>query len=338
MRESISARLPRPSGTLFLHVAVVVALLVIPFVLVPFQVMGIMQILLVAMAVLGLNLLTGFTGQISVGHSAFFGVGAYATAILLSHSELGMGGAIVFAVAFGAATGALVGIPSLRIKGTSLAIVTLVMAAVFPSLVRSLDELTGGTQGIQVPRITAPPGGPLATDQLRYLVVLAILLLLALAILCLDRSRWGRALRALGDNELAAVTLGIRAARLRVAVFTASAAITSLAGAMFAVTSGFVSSGTSFITIVGSIQFLTALVVGGRAILLGPLLGALVVELIPVQIGQTSPEWAQLIYGVTLIAILLVAPAGLTGWRGRTLGRLLKRNTHSIDSREGARS
>lgn len=317
----------RPTVSATANIVVIIALIAVPLVFEPFQVTRFTQILVVTLAVLGLNLLTGFTGQVSVGHSAFFGVGAYTAGILLVDTSVGMLPAVLIGTLAGAVLGALVGIPSLRIKGTSLAIVTLVLAAAFPSVVRTLDEVTGGTQGLRVPRISSPSGSFLADDQLRYFVVLLAVVICAGAVLLLDRARVGRALRALGDHEMAAITLGIRPSRLRVGVFTASAAITALAGALFVITTGFISSSTSFVTILGSIAFLTALVIGGRAILLGPLIGSLIVELVPAQIGQTSPEWAFLVYGAILVIILLVAPSGLTGIRQWAwLQNLIRRN------------
>jgi branched-chain amino acid transport system permease protein len=288
---------------------------VIPLLLEPFRVTQFTQILVVALAVMGLNLLTGFTGQISVGHSAFFGFGAYSVAVIMANTDVPMPVALAAGTAIGALAGAIIGLPSLRIKDTSLAIVTLVFGASFPALINMFSTLTGGTQGLRVERITPPEYSPLAADQTRYYAVLLAVLVVAVCVLLLDRSRTGRELRALGDNEIAAITFGVNAPRLRIGVFTASAAITALAGGLFAVTNGFISSGTSFVTILGSIEFLTALVIGGRAILLGPLLGAAVAQLLPMQLGQESPEFAHLIYGVVLIAILLLAPGGLTGLR-----------------------
>lgn len=222
----------------------------------------------------------------------------------------------------------MISLPSLRITGTALAIVTLVFGASFPAVVNVFTDLTGGTQGLRIEKITVSAGSPLAVDQARYLVVLVALLLTAAAVLWLDRSRTGRRLRALGDNPIAAATFGIRAPRLRIGIFTASAAITALAGSLFAVTTGFISSTTSFVTVLGSIVFLTALVIGGRAILLGPLIGAALSELLPSQIGQISPEWAYLVYGAILVLLLLFAPAGITGLPYRRWWNQILRRTN----------
>jgi len=295
------------------YACLVLTLGILPLFFEPFRVSQFTQILIIALAVTGLNLLTGFTGQISVGHAAFFGFGAYATAVLMANTDLAIPLSIAAGTAIGAAIGMLVGLPSLRIKGTALAIVTLVFGASFPSLVNLFPEVTGGTQGMRVRKISAPDWLPLASDQVRYYVALVVLLVIALLVSAISRSRTGRELKALGDNETAAVTYGVNAPLLRVAVFTISAAITALAGGLFVVTTGFISSTTSYVTILGSIVFLTALVIGGRTILLGPLLGSVLVELLPTQLGHHSPELAHLGYGLILIVILLIAPGGLTG-------------------------
>ena len=313
MRELIRSSKNRRNVTWVGNAAIVVLLILVPFFFEPFRVSQFAQILVIALAVMGLNLLTGFTGQVSVGHSAFFGFGAYTVGLLQERTSLPTGLNLLIGLAVGAITGAIIGLPSLRIKGTHLAIITLVLAAAFPSLVSMLSEFTGGTQGLRVTRITPDPSFPLAADQARYFAVLIAVLLIGACVFLLDRSRTGRALRALGDNETAAITFGVRSSRLRVGIFAASAAITALAGGLFVVTSGFVSSGTSLLTIVGSVEFLTALVIGGRAILAGPLLGAAIVELLPNQVSQTSPEFAHLVYGGILIFILLVAPNGISG-------------------------
>lgn len=323
MSERTRSTTLRPSGrravgAAVVNVVVIAALVAIPLFFEPFRVTQFTQILVVALAVMGLNLLTGFTGQISVGHSAFFGFGAYSVGVIMANTDAPMPVALAAGTAIGALAGAVIGLPSLRIKDTSLAIVTLVFGASFPALVNMFTGLTGGTQGLRVERISPAEGFPFAADQTRYYVVLGAVLVVAACVLLLDRSRTGRELRALGDNEIAAVTFGVNAPRLRIGVFTASAAITALAGGLFAVTNGFISSGTSFVTILGSIEFLTALVIGGRAILIGPLLGAAIAQLLPTQLGQESPELAHLVYGVVLVVILLLAPGGLTGLRPNT--------------------
>ncbi len=308
---------------LAINAVVVVALILIPLFAKPFQNGQYTQTLAIAVAVMGLALLTGFTGQVSVGHSAFFGVGAYFTAILKGTASMPTFGALGLAVVAGALIGALVGVPSLRIKGTYLAIVTLVLAASFPAVVNLFSSVTAGTAGLSVDRIQSPPTFFLAVDQVRYYFVLIGLFVVALLLLVLNRSRLGRSLRALGDNEIAATTFGVHAAQLRISVFSASAAVTALGGGLFVLNSGFISSTTSYVTTVGSIELLTALVIGGRALFLGPLIGTVIAEWVPRQVSEQAPEWSNFVYGAILITVLLVVPGGITGFdRARLTHRL----------------
>ncbi len=295
-----------------LWAVLLVIALIVPLYVDAFRVGQLTQVLVVALAVMGLNVLTGFTGQVSVGHSAFFGVGAYVSAV--TSVELGTGPLVglVLAVVVGALIGLAVGLPSLRIKGTHLALVTLILAAAFPPIVRRLEAVTGGSQGLRGQRLPSPAALPFAVDQFRYYVVLLVLLAVGAAVSMISRRPLGRALRALGDHETAAVAFGVRPGRLRLLVFSLSAAITALAGSLFVATVGYISPATSYVTVLGSVIFLTALVIGGRAIILGPVLGAAVVELVPIEIGQQSPEIANLLFGALIVVILLLLPGGIS--------------------------
>lgn len=294
-------------------VAAVLALLgatAVPFLTDAFRVGQLSQVLITAIAVMGLNLLTGFTGQVSVGHSAFFGVGAYVTAILTGPYGWGLAASIPVAVAAGALVGALVGIPSERIKGVHLALVTVVLAAALPAIIRRFEGTTGGSQGLRGTKLTVR-NSALQPDQLRYLVILGAFILIAAFVLTLSRSAVGRQLRAIGDHEVAAITLGIRPYRLRVLTFAASAAVTAFAGGLFILSVGYISPSTSYVTLTGAVMFLTALVIGGRSVVWGPLLGAAVVELVPAQIGVNHPEFAHLFFAAAILVLLLTTKEGL---------------------------
>lgn len=299
----------------------------LPFYFTPFWVGQLTQVLVIALAVMGLNLLTGFTGQVSVGHSAFFGVGAYTAAIASSQWGTGPMEGLAFAAITGAVVGFVAGLPAQRIKGIHLALVTTILAVVFPAVVRRFETWTGGSQGIRGEQLGRIDGLSLEADQVRFYVVLAVVVIVGSAILMMSKRPLGRSLRAVGDHETAAVVFGARPARLRLLVFTLSAATTSAAGALFVATSGFISPLTSYVTIFGSIVFLTALVLGGRAVIFGPIIGAAIVELVPNQLAQSSPEVAPLIYGVVIIAVLLFLPGGLSAVPSLLLGWIKKGRT-----------
>jgi len=183
-------------------------------------------------AALGLNLLTGYNGQISVGHGAFFGAGAYTTAILVADhgwphfATLGVAAVIAFAL------GVLVGLPALRIKGLYLALVTLALATVFPLVITRFSSVTGGTQGKRVPRFRAPAWTGLADDQWKYYVLLAFAVVSFVLVRNLIKSRVGRALIATRDNETAAEVLGVNLSVYKVVTFGVSAMLAGIAGSL----------------------------------------------------------------------------------------------------------
>ena len=293
--------------------ALVLAILA-PLFLSPFRVTQLTQVLVTAVAVMGLNLLTGFTGQVSVGHSAFFGVGAYVSAVAAVEAGAGPLTGLVLAAVAGGCIGFAVGLPAQRIKGTHLALVTLILAAAFPAIVRRLERWTGGSQGLRGERLTAFEGVPLAVDQQRYYLVLSVLLAIGVGISILAKRPLGRAMRALGDHETAALAFGLRPRRRTQApgllgerrhhrgcrcAFRGDGRL-SVAGHELRDGSrlGDDADGT-----------------GDRRPChhrVGPILGAAVAELVPIQIGQQSPELAHLFYGALIIVVLIVLPGGLS--------------------------
>ena len=304
--------------------------------------------------VLGLNLLTGYSGQISIGHSGFVLLGAYVAALLLDRGVLGQGvhpmPAVLVAAGFSGALGYIVGIPALRLSGPYLAIVTVGFALSVPAVLKwdALADLTGGIQGVLVQQPRPPEA--LATDvtpgRWRYIVIAAPAVLAGAVAWNLAHSRFGRALVAIREDELAAEQLGIDVARHKTLAFAISAAYAGLGGALFSYASlGYVAPDAY--GLLDSISYLAAIVVGGLASIPGSLLGALFVayeaEVVNYVLGDTwtvalgshrlfavpSPfraieEPAALgpaVYGVLLIATILVAPRGLAGIAGGLVRR-----------------
>lgn len=284
-----------------------------PFVNDPPAVQSLSLILVLSITVVGLNLLTGYTGQISIGHSAFFGTGAYAYAILVAKEGMSpwLGG--LAAVVVAALLGLLCGIPALRIKGIYLGLVTLALAVVFPAVVTKYADLTGGSQGLVVPILRAPSWSGVADDQFAYLVALVALVGVLLVSRNIAGSRVGRALTSLKDNETASLSMGVQVSLLKIFAFALSAAMAGLSGALFVATQGFISPSTSFVTLIGSIQFLTAMVLGGVASILGPIVGTYVTQTAPELLAGFNPGLSQLLYGVLIIGVMLVARDGIIG-------------------------
>lgn len=308
-----------------------VLLIIVPFVNQEFRINQIIGWMCIAVAAAGLNLLTGYNGQISVGHGALYGLGAYTAAIIVVNSTMPMLLTIAVAgvVCFGA--GVLIGLPALRIKGLYLALVTLAVAVLFPSIIEQFSSLTGGSRGlaISVPQPDCPRGRPecpvrwespfggLADDQYRYFIVLAITVLMFVLVANVVRSRVGRSLVAIRDNEIAAETSGINVSRTKILTFGLSAAVAGVGGGMLALLNGNERVNPTSFTLLVSIYLLVAVVVGGPATIIGPAIGALIFGLfndvlVPELPGRFDNA-APVILGVLLVIQMLVAPNGIVG-------------------------
>ncbi len=285
--------------------------------------------LLYASAIAGLNLATGYTGQLSIGHSAFFGLGAYTTGILVAAHNWNPLVTLVPAAALCFATGLLVGLPSLRIRGINLALVTLALAVAFPELVDRFPSVTGGQIGLNVNVFQLLPPkwtGISVGHRFQYYYWLAAGLLAIVLVLSatLTRSRAGLAMRAVRDRETAAAAMGVNLAWTKMAVFGLSGAITGVAGGIFAIYLGSLSADSSF-TLTLSITLITGLVIGGVATTLGPVIGGLAVYFVPYWTENIRQgEGSQLIFGVVLIVLMFVMPEGLMGLVLRLSRRILR--------------
>lgn len=292
------------------------------------------DIAVLALAALSLNLLIGFTGQISIGHSAFFGIGAYTLAILVADHGWTPGWTYPVAAVVCFVVGALVGIPALRLKGLYLALVTLALAQIFPALVRKFEELTGGSQGIgglsyDAPEWTGLESGRQGRAEWMYWLALGTLALGYLLVRNLVKSRIGRSMIAVRDNSTAAAVMGVHVAFTKTIVFGLSAALAGLAGCTFALRQTQTTPDNVYLTILGSIVFLVIMVVGGAGSLMGPIVGAIVYY----RVDQFSrelpdkgylpesfrsflegrPNLATLVFAALLILLMFVAPFGLVG-------------------------
>ncbi|MEN3272045.1 MAG: branched-chain amino acid transport system permease protein [Actinomycetota bacterium] len=299
------------------------------------------DILTLALAALSLNLLIGFTGQISIGHSAFFGVGAYTTAILVKDHGWSPGWTFPVAAALCFVVGVLVGIPALRLKGLYLSLVTLALAQMFIPLVRKFDDLTNGSRGINGLRYDQPdwtglPHGRAGRSEWLYWVALAMLAIGYVLARNLVKSRVGRAMIAVRDNTTAAAVMGVNVAVTKTVVFGLSAALCGVAGSLFAIRQTQADPATSYFTILGSIVFLVIMVIGGAASLMGPIVGAFAYyrfNQFTIDLPTKSwlpkfvddfldgrPNLATIVFAALLILLMFVAPFGLVGLAKR-IGR-----------------
>jgi branched-chain amino acid transport system permease protein len=317
-----------------LSLALLVGVVVVPFISQPYMVQNYTRIFIVALPVIGLNLLTGHGGVVSLGQSAFFGVGAYVSAILIADHAWEWWQAAPVAVSLAFATGVLVGIPALRIRGVQLAITTLVLAALFPGIIMRFSETTGGNRGKSVPVMRSPAWLGLEPDQYGYLVSLTAVLVAMLLIHNWSKSRAARAFNAVRDNETAAAMMGVNVARTKVVNFGVSAAAGGLGGSLFVATQGVVSSQTSYLTLNGAIQFLCAMVLGGSGTVLGPLVGATLTERVPVFLAGINPVLAPVVYGAILIGVVLWMRDGVVGGISRACRALAARTRRHVASGE----
>jgi len=316
---------------------------VLPFLLTNYRTFQAALVLVYAIALVGLNILTGYNGQISLGHGAFYAIGAYSAAILIDQAGLPYWATIPIAGAVCLLTGFLFGLPALRLEGLYLALATFALGVSMPQLLKSrlLEKWTGGVQGIVIPKPDPPAflsalGIRLNQDQWLYFFVLAIAAGMFSFARNLLRGRVGRALIAIRDHHAAAEVMGIDTALHKSLAFGVSAMYTGVAGALGAIAVQFVAPDSFGIFL--SITFLVGIVVGGLASISGALYGALFIQFVPNiadEISKAAP-WA--IFGVFLIGFVYLMPAGAAGAVRLLLARLGGKNlsqSHAGAARAG---
>lgn len=301
--------------------ALLAAAIVAPFLVSNYHVFQLTQIVVYAMAVLGLNLLTGYSGQISLGNGAFYALGAYTAAILIKHAGVPYWLTPVIAAGVCFAAGYVFGRSATRLEGLYLALATFGLAVITPQLLKldALEQWTGGNQGIVIDKPSSPLPG-LNGDQWLYYLCLIAALVLFVGAWNMVRGRTGRALIALRDHPIAAGTMGVDVTGYKSAVFGVSAMYTGFAGALGALLAGFVAPDSFQLPL--SILFLIGGVVGGIASIFGTLFGALFIELVPdltKQVSELSPSLSWLadiqypMFGGLLIITMIAMPSGVAG-------------------------
>jgi branched-chain amino acid transport system permease protein len=287
------------------------------------------QVAVYVVAIAGLTMLIGLSGQISLGHGAFMAIGAYFTALLVMHQGWPLWAVLPASAAVAAASGGIAGAAAARLRGPYLAGATLMLAVALPSLADRFPGLLGGDQGLGVP-VTVPltlgASFPLSRWQAWICSLAALITLVVLANLA--RSKLGRSWRAIRDDEVAAALSGLNVGRLRVLAFIVSAACGGLAGGLLAVTTSLVSPGSFTVSL--SITLLTGAVIGGLGSLPGALWGSLLIVFVPPYItnvatshglsGSVAANIPIAGYGVILIIVMLAFPEGIQGGVRRFAG------------------
>ena len=316
------------TGKAVLGLAILVAIaLVLPFLISNYRIFQFTLVMVYAIALLGLNMLTGYNGQMSLGHGAFYAIGAYVAAILMDRFGLPYWATVPAAGAVCLAVGFLFGLPALTLEGLYLALATFALGVALPQLLKykHLEEWTGGVQGIVIIKPDAPFGLKLNADQWLYYFVLFVMLVMFWLGWNLLRGRIGRAMIAIRDQPIAAAAMGVNNALYKSLTFGVSAMYTGVAGALGAIAVQFVAP-DSF-TVFLSITLLVGIIVGGLATISGAIYGAIFIQFIPNVADQISKAAPWAIYGIFLIGAMYVLPTGVAGAVRMVRTRWLRRRT-----------
>jgi branched-chain amino acid transport system permease protein len=262
---------------------------------------------------IGLNLLTGYAGQISLGHAAFFAIGAYATGLLTKKAGLPFYLSLPVAGILATAIGAVAALPALRLKNLYLAIATLGFGVVVQKLLFEWQTLTGGGAGLE---IAAPRLGPfvLATETHMYYLIVAVAIVGTWGARNLARTGTGRAMVMLRESEIAASCIGINIAKYKVIAFSLSGFYTAIAGGLYCFLVRYINPESFNVNM--SIMFLSMIVIGGLGTIPGSLLGAVFYVLAP-ELFRGIKEAPGLIFGFSLMMVMILMPKGLWGFAGR---------------------
>jgi branched-chain amino acid transport system permease protein len=306
-------------------VVMAAAALYAPFYFEPTMNRVLSQAIYLAIAAQGLNLLTGFNGQVSIGHGAFYGVGAFTSALLVTDHGWNYESTIVVAALLSAVVGVLVGLPALRVRGLYLALVTLGLAVLFPRIAQKFVDGSGGVALVRPPRSAFESLiEGLDNDQWAYFLSLAIMVVLFVIAWNITRGRIGRSMVAVRDQEIAATTVGVNLAGTKVTTFAISAAYAGVAGSLSVMIDRVADATNPILYFQKSIEFLVAMVIGGAATMLGPAVGALLLVLLrrnTEDLIEGQEILAPAIFGGALIAIVYVLPDGVVGGVRRLIAR-----------------
>jgi branched-chain amino acid transport system permease protein len=306
---------------------VLLVLLVLPFLFKNYRVFQFNLVLVYAIAILGLNILTGFNGQFSLGHGAFYAFGAYSAAILMDKMGVPYWATLPLAFVLCFVFGFLVGFPALRLAGHFLALATFALALAVPQLLKykKIEGWTGGVQGIVLNKPEPPLSfrfldQPFSADRWLYFFTLFVAALMFLLAWNLLRGRIGRAMIAVRDHPIAASAMGINLTMVKSLTFGVSAGITGVAGALGAIVVAFVSPDSFTVNL--SIFLLVGVVVGGLASIPGAIFGGIFIQFVPNIADEISKSAPAAIYGLMLIAFMYLLPMGVMGGLYKLWARL----------------
>jgi branched-chain amino acid transport system permease protein len=275
-----------------------------------------------AVAIVGLNMLTGFAGQVSLAQSLFVATGAYITAILVQRYNWPFLATLPPVMLITFVLGLLVGAPAVRLSGLYLAVVTFSLGLLVPPIIIRLEPWTAGANGMPISKKMVPTG-IFAADQWKYYIAFAFTCAAFYFVRNIQRGGLGRALVIMRSNPLVAATMGVNAARLKVLAFAWSALLAGVSGSLIALVDQFVAPQT--FTFMLSILLLVGAVIGGIHSIVGALIGGLVLVILPQLTDRAGLGWVGVIYGAAVVAFIMVAPNGITGLARSAFDNLLQR-------------
>jgi branched-chain amino acid transport system permease protein len=297
----------------WIFVSCIAASAIVPFLFQGYIVFQLTLVLIYAVAIIGLNILTGFNGQFSLGHVAFFAMGAYTAALLMDADIVSYPLTLIPAGVLCFIFGFMFGLPALRLEGVYLALATFALSVATPQVLKltPLIPYTGGVNGISILKPEVPFGLPIDQDQWLYLFVLVVTISMLLIALKLYDSRSGRALLAIRDNPIAARSMGVNIAVYKATAFGISGLYAGVAGALSAIVVQYVSPDSFTMSV--SIAFFVGMVLGGVGWLPGAFFGGLFIVFVPQFAEMFSKGSEGVIYGILMILLVFIMPSGLAG-------------------------
>jgi branched-chain amino acid transport system permease protein len=292
-------------------IVLAIVLLGMPFALPKYQTFQLTGVMTYAVAALGLNLITGYAGQVSLGHNAFFALGSYAA--VLAKLYLGTGNilSILIAAVVTFFVGVLAGYPAKRLRGLYLALITLILAVSVVPLIKQFKAYTGGAAGLLVDKPVPPAWFTLGQDAWIYYIVLTVTVLVFWLIRNFVGGSTGRALAGIREGELASSSMGVNVNHLKVVVFGVGSMLAGVGGALATFTIGFI--GPDSFTLMLSIGFLAAIVVGGPGTIWGALVAGLFLQFVPSYASDLGQALSGAVYGGILIVCMFLMPKGIVG-------------------------
>lgn len=303
-------------------ILVAVLLLAMPYIISQYALRIAIMIGIYSILALSLNMVTGYTGQVSLGHAAFYALGAYCSALLTTKLEMNFFITIIISAVFAAVFGLLLGIPVLRLSGTYLAITTLGFCEVVRMVFLNWESVTNGALGVTgIPKPSLFGYNITLANKGYYYLVLVFLVITVLCVVAIIRSKMGRAMIAIREDETAAAMMGIRTTKYKIIAFVVSAFFSGLAGALYAHLIGYIDPNT--FTFDTSIMILSIVILGGMGTIEGMFLGAVLLVSFP-EVLRFMQEYRFVVYGLILVIMMRFRPQGILGGQKSTKYKLPK--------------